>query len=66
MKIWIYWAESNSWNYFYIQKTEKFTGPSKVLLVLGREDRWTGAYWRTVKIFLSEILNHCNVYPMIL
>ena len=58
MKIWIYWSESNSWNYFYIQKTEKFTGPNKVLLVLCREDRWTVAYWRTVKIFLSEILNH--------
>jgi hypothetical protein len=40
MKIWIYWSKSNSWIYFiymYIKiKTENFTGPNKVWLVLGR------------------------------
>jgi len=39
MNIWVNWSESNSWIYFYIYqkiKTEKFTGPNQVLLVLGR------------------------------
>jgi hypothetical protein len=52
MKIWIFWSESNSWIYFSYssKKLKTFTGPNKVLLVLGRR---TGAH-RELSVLLVD------------
>ena len=51
MKIWIYWYESNSWIYYILIKTEKFTVPKQSFTGLGPEDKcssWGLQVWMYV------------------
>ena len=50
------WSESNSWIYFYIKTEKKITGPSKVLLVLGRKSGAHREDWIFVLFDIRRVL----------